>query len=46
MPKESVTFYARISKEGKILIPSEIRSFHKIQGGEVVKVLIEFKEEE
>lgn len=46
MPKENITFYAKISKQGKILIPTEIRRFHDIQGGESVKVVIEFKEEE
>jgi bifunctional DNA-binding transcriptional regulator/antitoxin component of YhaV-PrlF toxin-antitoxin module len=46
MPKESITFYARISKDGKILIPTEIRRFHKIEGGESVKVLLEFMEEQ
>ena len=45
MPKENITFYARINSQGKILIPTEIRRFHDIQGGETVKVQIEFKEE-
>ena len=46
MPKENITFYAKINKQGKILIPTEIRTFHEIHGGETVKVRIEFKEEE
>jgi len=45
MPKEKINFYARIDNQGKIQIPAEIRRFHDIQGGETVKVVIEFKEE-
>ena len=45
MQKGNITFYAKISTQGKILIPKEIREFHSINGGETVKVTIEFKEE-
>lgn len=46
MGKESIYFYARIDKKGRILIPKEIRDFHDIVGGETVKVTLQFKEVE
>jgi len=45
MSKEPIQFYAKINKEGRVLIPKEIREYHNIVGGETVKVTVEFKEE-